>query len=137
MKNADEARESGDSRSVDQDRTAPYVLDVIPESAGPGSAAARGSPIYSIRSPGSQMFLTKERSTGIVLRPDRLRASPGKGREYDAPAGCFLDLAGVDSGLACSRENRVISIAREALSALAAHGSGRPRSARAIRGPIR
>jgi AraC family transcriptional regulator len=127
MKNAGEARESGDSRGVDRERTARYVLDIIPESAGPRRATARGSAIYSIRSPGSQKFLAKEHSVGIVLAPARkLRASLGSDRitEYDAPVGCLVvNPAGVDSSLAWSatRENAVVSISPEALSELAAH----------------
>ncbi|WP_250888799.1 hypothetical protein [Mesorhizobium sp. dw_380] len=49
MNKADEARESGVSRGVD--RATRYVLDIIPESAGPRRATARGSIIYSIPSP--------------------------------------------------------------------------------------
>jgi AraC family transcriptional regulator len=129
MKNAGEARESGDSRGVDRERTARYVLDIIPESAGPRRATARGSVIYSVRSPGSQTFLAREHSVGIVLRPARkLRASLGSDRitEYDAPVGCLVvNPAGVDSSLAWSetRENAVVSISPEALSELAAHES--------------
>ncbi|WP_136616630.1 MULTISPECIES: helix-turn-helix domain-containing protein [Mesorhizobium] len=127
MKNADEARESGDSRGVGREQTARYVLDIIPESAGPRRATARGSVIYSVRSPGSQTFLAKEHSVGIVLAPMRkLRASLGSDRvtEYDAPIGCLVvNPAGVDSSLAWSatRENAVVSISPEALSELAAH----------------
>ncbi|WP_246675518.1 MULTISPECIES: AraC family transcriptional regulator [unclassified Mesorhizobium] len=127
MKHAGGARESGDSQGVDQERTARYVLDIIPESAGPRRATARGSVIYSVRSPGSQKFLAREHSTGIVLRPARkLRASLGSDRitQYDAPVGCLVvNPAGVDSTLAWSqtRENAVVSISPEALSELAAH----------------
>jgi AraC family transcriptional regulator len=127
MKNADEARESGVSWGVD--RTARYVLDIIPESAGPRRATARGSVIHSIRSPGSQKFLAKEHSAGIVLRPGRkFRASLGSDRitEYDAPVGCLIiNPAGVDSTFTWSetRENAVVSISPEALSELAAHES--------------
>jgi AraC family transcriptional regulator len=88
MRNADEAREGGDSRGVD--RTARYVLDIIPESAGPRRATARGGVIHSIRGPGSQTFLAREHSAGTVLRPGRrFRASLGSDRitEYDAGAG--------------------------------------------------
>ncbi|MGX7874719.1 AraC family transcriptional regulator [Mesorhizobium sp. ORM6] len=129
MKNADEARESGVSRGVD--RAARYVLDIIPESAGPRRATARGSVIHSVRGPGSQKFLAREHSAGIVLRPGRkFRASLGSDRitEYDAPVGCLvINPAGVDSSLAWSqtRENAVISISPEALSELAAHESDR------------
>lgn len=122
MGNADKARESGDHR------TARHVLDIIPENAGPRRATPRGSVIYSVRGgPGSQRFLAKEHSVGIVLAPTRkLRASLGSDRitEYDAPVGCLvLNPAGVDSTLAWSqtRENAVISIAPDALSDLAAH----------------
>jgi len=124
MKNADEARD-GAPRGVD--RTARHVLDIIPESAGPRQATMRGSVIHSIRSPGSQKFLAKEHSVGIMLAPARkLRASLGSDRviEYDAPTGCLaVNPAGVDSSLAWSetRENAVVSISREALSELAAH----------------
>lgn len=127
MKNADEARESGVSRGIDRERTARFVLDIIPESAGPRRATAQGSVIYSVRGPGSQTFLAKEHSVGIVLAPIRkLRASLGsdKLQEYDAPVGCLvINPAGVDSNLAWSatRENAVVSISPEALSALAAH----------------
>lgn len=127
MKNADEARESGDSRGVDRKRTARYVLDIIPESAGPRRATTRGSVIYSVRSPGSQTFLAKEHSVGIMLAPARkLRASLGSDRitEYDAPVGCLVvNPAGVDSSLAWSvtRENAVVSLSPEALSELAGH----------------
>ena len=127
MKNADEARESGVSRGVD--RLARYVLDIIPESAGPRRATARGSVIHSVRGPGSQNFLAREHSAGIVLRPGRkFRASLGSDKitEYDAPVGCLvINPAGVDSTLAWSqtRENAVISISPEALSELAAHES--------------
>ena len=127
MKNADEARESGVSRGVD--RTARYVLDIIPESAGPRRATARGSVIHSVRGPGSQTFLAMEHSAGIVLRPGRkFRASLGSDKitEYDAPVGCLIiNPAGVDSTFAWSetRENAVVSISPEALSELAAHES--------------
>lgn len=69
MKNADEARESGISRGIDRKRAARYVLDIIPESAGPRRATAQGSVIYSVCGPGSQTFLAKEYSAGIVLAP--------------------------------------------------------------------
>ncbi|RWC51665.1 MAG: AraC family transcriptional regulator [Mesorhizobium sp.] len=87
MKNTDDARESGDSRGVNRERTARYVLDIIPESAGPRRATARGSAIYSARGPASQRFLAKGHSTGMVLRPvRRLRTSLGSDRitEYGA-----------------------------------------------------
>lgn len=127
MNNADEARESGVSRGIDRERTARYVLDIIPESAGPRRATAQGSVIYSVRGPGSQAFPAKEHSVGIVLAPIRkLRASLGsdKLQQYDAPVGCLvINPAGVDSNLAWSatRENALVSISPEALSALAAH----------------
>ncbi|TSE08694.1 helix-turn-helix transcriptional regulator [Mesorhizobium intechi] len=127
MRNAGEAREGGDSRGVD--RTARYVLDIVPESAGPRRATARGSVIHSVRGPGSQTFLAKEHSAGIVLKPGRnFRASLGSDRitEYDAPVGCLvINPAGVDSTFAWSqaRENAVVSISPEALSGLAAHES--------------
>ncbi|WP_292380237.1 hypothetical protein [Mesorhizobium sp.] len=127
MNNADEARESGVSRGIDRERTARYVLDLIPESAGPRRATAQGSVIYSVRGPGSQAFPAKEHSVGIVLAPIRkLRASLGsdKLQQYDAPVGCLvINPAGVDSNLAWSatRENALVSISPEALSALAAH----------------
>lgn len=128
MKNAGEVPGSGNSRGVDQDRMTRYVLDIIPESAGPRKATAQGSVIHSIRrGPGSQTFLAKEHSVGIVLAPAaRLRASMGSDRliEYDAPVGCMIiNPAGVDSRLAWSatRENAVISISPEALSTLAMH----------------
>lgn len=104
-----------------------YVLDIIPESAGPRKSTMRGSVIHSVRNPGSQKFLAKEHSVGIVLAPIRkLRASLGsdKVREYDAAVGCVaVNPAGVDSSLAWSatRENAIISISPEALSELAAH----------------
>ncbi|WP_027056889.1 helix-turn-helix domain-containing protein [Mesorhizobium erdmanii] len=124
MKNA-KARESGGSQSID--RMARYVLDIIPESAGPRRATARGSVIHSVRGPGSQNFLAREHSAGIVLRPGRkFRASLGSDRitEYDAPVGCLIvNPAGVDSTFAWSetRENAVVSISPEALSELAAY----------------
>ncbi|OBQ73619.1 helix-turn-helix domain-containing protein [Mesorhizobium erdmanii] len=124
MKNA-KAREIGDSQSID--RMARYVLDIIPESAGPRRATARGSVIHSVRGPGSQKFLAREHSAGIVLRPGRkFRASLGSDRiiEYDAPVGCLIvNPAGVDSTFAWSetRENAVVSISPEALSELAAY----------------
>jgi AraC family transcriptional regulator len=127
MKNA-EARESGDSRGVDRERASRHVLDIIPESAGPRRATPRGSAIYSVRGgPGSQTFLAKEHSVGIVLAPARkLRASLGSDRitEYDAPVGCLVvNPAGVDSSLAWSatRENAVVSLSPGALSELAGH----------------
>lgn len=125
MKNPDEARDSGVSRGVDQ--VARYVLDIIPESAGPRRATARGSVIQSVRGPGSQTFLAKEHSAGIVLRPGRkFRASLGSDKitQYDAPVGCLvINPAGIDSTLAWSqtRQNAVVSISPEALSELAAH----------------
>ncbi|WP_081734785.1 hypothetical protein [Mesorhizobium sp. L2C084A000] len=88
MKNTDDARDSGDSRGVNRERTARYVLDIIPESAGPRRATTRRSVIHSARDPVPQTFLTKEPSTGIVLRPiGGLRASLGSDRitEYGAP----------------------------------------------------
>ncbi|MER9520596.1 MULTISPECIES: hypothetical protein [unclassified Mesorhizobium] len=87
MKNTDDARDSGDSRGVNRERTARYVLDIIPESAGPRRATTRRSVIYSVRDPVSQKFLAKKHSTGIVLRPARgMRASPGSDKitEYVA-----------------------------------------------------
>lgn len=127
MKDAGEARQRGDYRGADQERAPRHVLDIIPESAGPRKITTRGSVIHSIRSPGSQTFLAKEHSVGVVLAPARkLRASLGSDKiiEYDAPAGCLvINPAGVDSSLAWSatRENAVISISPEALSDLAAH----------------
>src|SRR5882757_2353473 len=127
MENAGEVRQSGDFQSADHDRAARHVLDIIPESAGPRTATMRGSVIHSIRSPGSQKFLAREHSVGIMLAPARkLRASLGSDKitEYDAPAGCVaVNPAGVDSTFAWSvtRENAVISISAEALSELAAH----------------
>lgn len=124
MNNA-KAREGGDSQSID--RMARYVLDIIPESAGPRRATARGSVIHSVRGPGSQKFLAREHSAGIVLRPGRrFRASLGSDRitEYDAPVGCLvINPAGVDSTFAWSetRENAVVSISPEALLELAAY----------------
>ena len=85
----------------------------------------RGSVIHSIRGPGSQKFLAKEHSVGIMLAPARkLRASLGSDRitEYDAAAGCLvINPAGVDSSFTWSvtRENAVISISPEAMSELA------------------
>jgi hypothetical protein len=61
MNKADEARESGVSRGVD--RTVRYLLDIIPESAGPrhtparGSVTSRGGVIHCVRDPGPQKFL--------------------------------------------------------------------------------
>jgi len=87
----------------------------------------RGSVIYSVRSPGSQRFLAKEHSVGIVLAPARkLRASLGsdKIKAYDAPVGCIaIHPAGVDSSLAwlATRKNVVVAIPPEVLSELAAH----------------
>lgn len=127
MSNVGEARESGDSRGADRAVIARDVFDIIPENAGPRRATPRGSAIYSVRAPGSQKFLAKEHSVGIVLAPMRkLRASLGSDRitEFDAPVGCLvINPAGVDSSLAWSatRENAVVSITPEALSELAAH----------------
>ncbi|TPK75339.1 helix-turn-helix transcriptional regulator [Mesorhizobium sp. B2-4-15] len=127
MKNAEEAREGGFSREAGRKRAARDVLDIIPENAGPRRATRQGSVVYSIRAPGSQKFLAKEHSAGIVLAPVRkLRASLGSDRvkEYDAPTGCMvINPAGVDSTLAWSatRENAVISISPAALSELAGH----------------
>ncbi|WP_342364007.1 AraC family transcriptional regulator [Terrarubrum flagellatum] len=127
MENADEVGRRGGSRAVEKDRAARYVVDIIPESAGPRKAITRGSLIHSIRGPGSQKFLAKEHSAGIVLAPARkLRASLGSDRieEFDAPVGCIVvNPSGVDSSLAwtATRENAVISISPEALSELAAH----------------
>ncbi|RUW31147.1 MAG: AraC family transcriptional regulator [Mesorhizobium sp.] len=127
MTYAGEARKSGDHRAAAREGAARHVLDIIPESAGPRRATMRGSVIHSIRSPGSQRFLAKEHSVGIMLAPARkLRASLGSDRimEYDAPAGCLaVNPAGVDSSLTWveTRENAVISISPEALSDLAAH----------------
>ena len=87
----------------------------------------RGSVIHSIRSPGSQKFLAKEHSVGIVLTPARkLRASLGsdKIKEYDAPVGCIaINPAGVDSSLSwlATRENVVVAIPPDVLSELALH----------------
>jgi AraC family transcriptional regulator len=123
MTNAGEAREPG----ADRQGAARHVLDIIPESAGPRKATVRGSVIHSIRGPGSQKFLAKEHSVGIMLAPARkLRASLGSDRitEYDAPAGCLvINPAGVDSSFTWSvtRENAVISISAEAMSELAGH----------------
>lgn len=114
-------------RAGDAERAIRSVLDVIPESAGPRKSMMRGSVIHSTRGPGSQKFLAKEHSVGIMLAPLRkLRASLGSDivKEYDAPVGCLaINPAGVDSTLSWSatRENAVISISPEALSDLAAH----------------
>lgn len=127
MKNAGGVPEGGDHRGADRERPARHVVDIIPEAAGPRIATLRGSVIYSVRSPGSQKFLAKEHSVGIMLAPARrLRASLGSDRiiEYDAPAGCLaVNPAGVDSSFTwtATRENAVISISPEALSELAAH----------------
>jgi hypothetical protein len=69
MKNADEARESGVFRGIDRERTTRCVLNIIPESAGPLRATAQENVICSVRGPGSQTFLAKEYSVGIVLAP--------------------------------------------------------------------
>lgn len=127
MRDAEEIRERSDFRSADRGPVGRYVFDIIPESAGPRKATMRGSAIHSIRNPGSQKYLAKEHSAGIVLAPMRkLRASLGSDRikEYDAPTGCLvINPANVDSSLAWSatRENVVIAISPEALSELAMH----------------
>ena len=129
MRDTQEPRERDPYEGVDRGQAERYVFDIIPENAGPRKATMRGSVIHSIRSPGSQKFLAKEHSVGIVLAPARkLRASLGSDKitEYDAPVGCLvINPAGVDSTLAWSqtRENAVISISPEALSELAAHES--------------
>lgn len=123
----EETRKRDGYRSVDRGRPERHVFDIIPDSAGPRKATARGSVIHSMRAPGSQKFLAKEHSVGVMLAPARkLRASLGsdKIKEYDAPAGCIaINPAGVDSSLAWSvtRKNVIISIPPEALSELAAH----------------
>ncbi|WP_246662596.1 AraC family transcriptional regulator [Rhizobium sp. P44RR-XXIV] len=127
MNDAKDARERGAYEGVDRGRAERHVFDIIPENAGPRKATTRGSVIHSIRGPGSQKFLAKEHSAGIVLAPmRRLRASLGSDRveEYDAPVGCLvINPANVDSSLAWSatRENVVIAIPPEALSELAMH----------------
>lgn len=127
MENTDDARESGNSQGVNRERTARYVLDIIPESAGPWRPTAARSVIDSARDPVSQTFPAKEHSTGIALRPARRsRALLGSDRitRCDTPTGCrVVNPAGVDSKPAWSltRENAVVSIAPEALAQLAAH----------------
>jgi len=127
MKNAEELQERANYRDAVPGRVERYVFDIIPDSAGPRKATTRGSVIHSMRAPGSQKFLAKEHSFGVMLAPARkLRASLGSDRikEYDAPVGCIaINPAGVDSSLAWSvtRKNVVISIPPEALSELAAH----------------
>lgn len=127
MENTDEVRGRGGSRTLGEERTARYVVDIIPESAGPRKVITRGSVIHSIRDPGSQKFLAKEHSAGIVLVPARkLTAwlSSDRIKEFDAPTGSLvINPAGVDSTLARSatRENAVVSLSPEALSDLAAH----------------
>ncbi|WEO69573.1 helix-turn-helix domain-containing protein [Rhizobium rhizogenes] len=125
MNDSEVARERGGYRAADSGRTDRYVFDIIPQSAGPRKATARGSVIHSIRSPGSQTFLAREHAVGIVLTPtQKLRASLGSDRitEYDAPVGCIaVNPAGVDSSLAWTetRKNLVVAIPPETLSELA------------------
>lgn len=127
MENTDEVRGRGGSRSLGEERTARYVVDIIPESAGPRKVITRGSVMHSVPGPGSQKFLAEEHSAGIVLVPARkLRASPGSDRikEFDAPTGSpVINPAGVDSSPAWSAtgENAVVSISPEALSDPAGH----------------
>ncbi|NKJ08744.1 AraC family transcriptional regulator [Rhizobium sp. SG741] len=127
MRDTQEPRERGAYGDVDRGLAERYVFDIIPESAGPRKATMRGSVIHSIRSPGSQKFLAKEHSVGIVLAPARkLRASLGSDKitEYDAPVGCIaINPAGVDSSLSwlATRKNLVVAIPPEVLSELALH----------------
>lgn len=65
MKITDDARESGVSRGVNRERTARFVLDIIPESAGPRRVTARGSVISSVRDPVSQTFIVR-RPAGTI-----------------------------------------------------------------------
>lgn len=106
MEDTDEVRGSGGSRALDEERAARYVVDRIPESAGPRRVITRGSVIHSIRGPGSQKFLAKEHSARIVLAAARKpRASLGSDpiKEFDAPTGSLANPAGVDNGLARSK----------------------------------
>jgi AraC family transcriptional regulator len=106
MENMDEVGGRGGSQTLGEERIARYVVDRIPESAGPRKVITRRSGIHSIRGPGSQKFLAKEHSARIVLAAARKpRASLGSDpiKEFDAPTGSLANPAGVDSSLARSK----------------------------------
>ncbi|AUX80589.1 MULTISPECIES: helix-turn-helix transcriptional regulator [Sinorhizobium] len=69
------------------------ILNVIPASAGPRLATARGGAIHAIRPPGSQTLVAENHFAAVMLAPaQRIRAALGSDRmqEYDAPVGAIV-----------------------------------------------
>jgi AraC family transcriptional regulator len=105
---------------------ASQILDVIPESAGPRIATARGGAMHSVREPGSQAFLTDNHLAEVMLAPAlRSMAAFGSDRmlEYDAPVGALVIYPANVEGRAVwssTRESVIIAFRPESMAELAA-----------------
>ncbi len=124
----DQTTGSLDTHNYERDRWSarPQILDVIPETAGPRIATARGGAIYSVREPGSQAFLTDNHLAEVMLAPTlESMAAFGSDRmlEYDAPVGALvIHPANVEGRAVWSstRESVIIAIRPESMAELAA-----------------
>ncbi len=108
----------------------PEILDVIPASAGPRLATARGGAIHAVRAPGSQTLTAEHHFAAVMLAPAQgIRAALGSDRmqEYDAPVGGIVIQPAHVSGRAewtSTREDLVVVIRSESLLDLAVRELG-------------
>ncbi|NGO52742.1 helix-turn-helix transcriptional regulator [Mesorhizobium camelthorni] len=124
----DQTTGSLDTLNYEPDRRSahPKILDVIPESAGPRIATARGGAIHCVRGPGSQAVLAESHFAAVMLAPaPGNRAALGSDRmlEYDAPVGALvIHPANVEGRAVWSstRESVIIAIRPESMAELAA-----------------
>lgn len=103
------------------------LLECVPEDAGPRVMTFRGGAVHSVRSPGSQEFLSSGHCIAVMLAPS-LGISAAFGseplRRFDAETGMIaVSPAGLRSRLVWTsrRENVVVAISPESMADLAAN----------------
>jgi AraC family transcriptional regulator len=103
------------------------MFRVIPQSAGPRIATARGSVVHSIRPPGEQTFRAVEHCAAVMLTPSPLMESAfasDRMHRFDASAGMLvISPAEIESRSAwrSTRENITVALPHQTMMELAEH----------------
>lgn len=103
----------------------PDILNVIPASAGPRLATARGGAVHAIRPPGSQSLVAENHIATVTLATTQgMRTALGGDRmqEHDAPVGAIVIQPAHVEGRAewtSTREDLIVVIRPESLLDLA------------------
>jgi AraC family transcriptional regulator len=106
------------------------LLGSVPEDAGPRAMTFRGGAVHSVRSPGSQEFVSSGHCIAVMLAPSAgISAAFGSEplRTFDAETGMIaVSPAGLRSRLIWTsrRENVVVAISPESMADLAANELG-------------